>query len=190
VSWLGRSIGWLDDRTGFARFGRSAAKKVFPDHWSFLLGEVALFCFVVLLGTGIFLTFFYVPSAAQIAYYGPYQPLLGSDISAAFNSVLNISFQVRAGLLVRQIHHWTALVFVGAIAVHMSRVFFTAAFRRPRDLNWLIGIGLLILALAEGFSGYSLPDDLLSGIGLRIAYSAVLSIPFLGPSVAFLLFGG
>jgi ubiquinol-cytochrome c reductase cytochrome b subunit len=190
MSFLGRSIGWLDDRTGLARFGRSAAKKVFPDHWSFLLGEVALFCFVILLATGIFLTFFYVPSAAQIPYYGPYQPLLGSDVSAAFNSVLNITFEVRAGLLVRQIHHWTALVFVGAIAVHMSRVFFTAAFRRPRDLNWVIGIGLLTLALAEGFTGYSLPDDLLSGIGLRIAYSALLSIPFLGPSLTFLLFGG
>jgi len=190
VSVLGRSIGWLDDRTGLARFGRSAAKKVFPDHWSFLLGEVALFCFVILLATGIFLTFFYVPSAAQIPYYGRYQPLLGSDVSAAFNSVLNITFEVRAGLLVRQIHHWTALVFVGAIAIHMSRVFFTAAFRRPRDLNWVIGIGLLTLALAEGFTGYSLPDDLLSGIGLRIAYSALLSIPFLGPSLTFLLFGG
>jgi ubiquinol-cytochrome c reductase cytochrome b subunit len=190
MSWLGRAIDWADDRTGLARFGRSAAKKVFPDHWSFLLGEVALFCFVILLATGIYLTFFYVPSAAQIPYYGPYQPLLGTDISAAFNSVLNISFEVRAGLLVRQIHHWTALVFVGAIATHMCRVFFTAAFRRPRDLNWVIGIGLLTLALAEGFSGYSLPDDLLSGIGLRIAYSALLSVPFLGPSLTFLLFGG
>ncbi len=190
MSRLDGVVDWVDDRTGFARFGRSAMAKVFPDHWSFLLGEVALFCFVILLATGTFLTFFYVPSSEQLAYQGPYDPLVGTDVSAAFSSVLHLTYEVRAGLLMRQLHHWTALVFVSVIVLHMSRVFFTAAFRRPRDLNWVIGMGLLLLALAEGFTGYSLPDDLLSGTGLRITYSAILSIPFLGPSLAFLIFGG
>ena len=140
--------------------------------------------------TGTYLTFFFVPSAEQLQYSGPYLPLVGADVSAAFNSVMKISLEVRAGLLVRQIHHWTALVFLAAIAIHMSRVFFTGAFRKPRELNWLGGIVLLLLALAEGVTGYSLPDDLLSGIGLRIVYSAILSIPFAGPSLASLIFGG
>jgi ubiquinol-cytochrome c reductase cytochrome b subunit len=184
------AVNAIDDRTGIARLMQGAMRKVFPDHWSFLLGEVALFCFLILLGTGLFLTFFYVPSAQQLHYAGSYSPLLGAEVSAAFDSVLKISLEVRAGLLIRQIHHWTALVFVAVIALHMSRIFFTAAFRRPRELNWLIGIGLVLLALAEGVTGYSLPDDLLSGIGLRIIYSAVLSIPFVGPGLAFLVFGG
>ena len=131
-----------------------------------------------------------MPSTAQLAYQVPYAPLVGADVSPAFSSVLHISFEVRAGLLIRQMHHWTALVFVSVAALHMCRVVFTAAFRRPRDRTWIIGIGLLLLALAEGFTGYSLPDDLLSGTGLRITYSAVLSIPFVGPALAFLIFGG
>jgi ubiquinol-cytochrome c reductase cytochrome b subunit len=90
----------------------------------------------------------------------------------------------------RQIHHWTALTFVAVVVLHLCRVFFTGAFRRPRELNWLVGFGLLILAIAEGFTGYSLPDDLLSGTGARIAYSALLSVPFIGPWLASLAFGG
>ena len=190
ASELERIVGWLDERTGMASVARGAMRKVFPDHWSFLLGEVALFCFIILVLTGTFLTFFYVPSAELVTYDGPYEPLRGAEVSAAFASVVEVSFEVRAGLLMRQVHHWTALVFVGAIALHMSRVFFTGAFRRPREINWLIGSGLLLLGLAEGFTGYSLPDDLLSGTGLRIAYSAALSIPFIGPNLAFLVFGG
>ncbi len=187
---LERIATWLDERTGFESITRTVLAKVFPDHWSFLLGELALFCFVILLATGVFLTFFYVPSAAPVTYDGPYPPLQGGSVSSAFDSVMRLSLEVRAGLLMRQIHHWTALLFVGAIVVHLSRVFFTGAFRRPREINWLIGFSLLIFALAEGFTGYSLPDDLLSGTGLRIAYSVVLSVPFVGPALAFLGFGG
>jgi ubiquinol-cytochrome c reductase cytochrome b subunit len=181
---------WFDDRLGLASFARSGMRKVFPDHWSFLLGEVALFCFVVLLLTGIFLTLFYVPDGALVTYEGPYVPLQGHEVSAAYESVLKLSFEVRAGLVMRQVHHWAALVFLAAITVHILRVFFTGAFRRPREINWLVGIGLLTLALAMGITGYSLPDDLLSGTGLRIIYSAIISIPFIGPWAAFLLFGG
>jgi ubiquinol-cytochrome c reductase cytochrome b subunit len=184
---LGR---WVDSRTGVAGVARTALRKVFPDHWSFLLGELALFCFVILLATGTFLTFFYVPSSTPVVYDGSYEPLRGSEVSAAFDSVMTLSFETRAGLLMRQIHHWTALVFVAVVVLHLCRVFFTGDFRRPRELNWLVGFGLLILALGEGFTGYSLPDDLLSGTGARIAYSAALSIPLIGPWLASLAFGG
>jgi ubiquinol-cytochrome c reductase cytochrome b subunit len=187
---LERLAGWIDSRTAMAGIVRTALRKVFPDHWTFLLGEIALFCFVILVATGTFLTFFYVPSAANVTYDGPYMPLQGQNVSAAFDSVMRLSFEVRAGLLMRQIHHWTALVFVAVVVVHMCRIFFTGAFRRPRELNWIIGIGLVALAIGEGFTGYSLPDDLLSGTGARIAYSAVLSIPFIGPWAASLVFGG
>jgi quinol---cytochrome-c reductase cytochrome b subunit len=187
---LERMTRWFDERTGIAGIVRTGLRKVFPDHWSFLLGEIALFCFVILVVTGTYLTFFYVPDARPTQYNGPYAPLQGAQVSAAFDSVMRLSFEVRAGLVMRQVHHWTALVFVAAIVLHLSRVFFTGAFRRPRELNWLIGFTMLTLAMAMGFTGYSLPDDLLSGTGLRILYSVALSIPFIGPWVAALLFGG
>jgi ubiquinol-cytochrome c reductase cytochrome b subunit len=145
---------------------------------------------VILVATGTFLTFFFVADARETTYNGPYRSLQGTQVSAAFESVMRLSFEVRAGLVMRQTHHWAALIFLGSIAVHLCRVFFTGAFRRPRELNWIIGVGLALLALGEGFTGYSLPDDLLSGTGLRITYSALLSIPFVGPWAASMLFGG
>ena len=187
---LERAVTALDSRTGVARVLRYGLRKVFPDHWSFLLGEVAVFLFIVLVATGVFLTFFYVPSAAEVTYDGSYEPLRGQEVSAAFDSVMALSFDIRAGLLMRQIHHWSALLFVGVIVLHLCRIFFTGAFRRPREVNWLVGFTLLVLALAAGFTGYSLPDDLLSGTGARIAYSAALSIPLIGPWAASLVFGG
>jgi ubiquinol-cytochrome c reductase cytochrome b subunit len=187
---LDRLVGWLDERTGVAAVARGALRKVFPDHWSFLLGEIALFCYVVLVATGVYLTFFFTADTQTVVYDGSYVPLQGAEVSAAFDSVMRLSFDVRAGLLMRQIHHWAALVFVAAIVVHVGRVFFTGAFRRPREINWLIGVSLLLMALAAGFSGYSLPDDLLSGTGLRITYSVAFAIPFVGPWLAYLVFGG
>jgi len=187
---LDRLVGWLDERTGAAEVARVALHKVFPDHWSFLLGEIALFSYIVLFATGLYLTFFFTADTRPVTYAGPYAPLVGAEVSAAFDSVMRLSFDVRAGLLMRQVHHWAALVFLAAIVVHASRVFFTGAFRRPREINWLIGVGLLLMALAAGITGYSLPDDLLSGTGLRIVYSVVLSIPFVGPWLAYLVFGG
>ena len=187
---LDRLVGWLDERTGAAEVARVVLHKVFPDHWSFLLGEIALFCYIVLFATGVYLTFFFTADTQPVTYEGPYAPLAGAEVSAAFDSVMRLSFDVRAGLLMRQVHHWAALVFLAAIVVHASRVFFTGAFRRPREINWLIGVGLLLMALAAGITGYSLPDDLLSGTGLRIVYSVVLSMPFVGPWLAYLVFGG
>jgi ubiquinol-cytochrome c reductase cytochrome b subunit len=183
-------IAWLDDRLGMSRALRTSMRKVFPDHWSFMLGEIALYSFIVLVLTGTFLTFFFEPSLGTTVYRGPYHPLDGVSVSNAYRSVLDISFAVRAGLVMRQMHHWAAIVFIGAIVVHLCRVFFTGAFRKPREINWLIGVTLLLLALFNGFSGYSLPDDLLSGTGLRIMYSITLSIPLAGTWIAFLLFGG
>jgi ubiquinol-cytochrome c reductase cytochrome b subunit len=190
MSMIERSLDYLDERLGTSSFARRALRKVFPDHWTFLFGEIALFCLVVLVFTGTFMTFFYNPSVREVVYDGPYTPLRGQEVSAAYDSVLRLSFEVRAGLLMRQIHHWAALVFVAAIVIHLCRVFFTGAFRRPREVNWLIGIVMLFLALGEGFTGYSLPDDLLSGIGLRIFYSVTLAIPVIGTWVTYLLFGG
>lgn len=181
---------WLDDRLRLAEGSREYLRKAFPAHWSFLVGEVALFSLIVLVFTGTFIALFYVPSAREVVYDGPYTPLIGQEVSAAFDSVMRLSFEVRAGLLMRQIHHWAALVFVAAIVVHMLRVFFTGAFRRPRELNWVIGVTLLLLAVGAGFTGYSLPDDLLSGTGLRIGYSVLLSVPVVGPLLGFIGIGG
>jgi ubiquinol-cytochrome c reductase cytochrome b subunit len=185
-----RMFRWFDQRLGAASFARKSLRKIFPDHWSFMLGEIALYSFVILVVTGVFLTFFYVPDSATVVYHGPYTPLDGQSMSRAYESVLRLSFEVRSGLVFRQIHHWAALVMVGSVSIHAARVFFTGAFRKPRELNWVLGVVLLLLTLAIGFAGYSLPDDLLSGTGLRIAYSVVLSIPLIGTWMAFLLFGG
>ena len=185
-----RANRWFDDRLGASRFVRTALNKVFPDHWSFMLGEVALYSFVVLLLTGVYLSFFFEPSLKEVVYDGSYRPLAGVEMSQAYESTLRLSFEVRAGMVMRQMHHWAALVFLAAIVVHVGRVFFTGAFRRPRELNWIVGCSLLVLSMANGFAGYSLPDDQLSGTGLRIAYSIALSIPVGGTWVAYLLFGG
>ncbi len=187
---LRRLLGWLDDRVGGARFGSKALEKVFPNHWTFLLGEIALYCFVILVLTGVYLTFFFEPSTREVVYDGDYAPLQGVEMSAAYASSLAISFEVRAGLVMRQMHHWAALLFVASMSVHLMRVFFTGAFRRPRELNWIIGLTLLVLGIGNGFFGYSLLDDLLSGTGVRVAYATALSIPLIGPDLAFAVFGG
>jgi ubiquinol-cytochrome c reductase cytochrome b subunit len=181
---------WLVDRLGAERWGRPALRRVFPDHWSFLLGEVALYCFLVLVATGIYLTLFYSPSTAEVIYRGSYAPLDGVAVPAAYRSVIEVSFDVPFGLLARQVHHWAALVFVAAIVLHLARVFFTGAFRRPRELNWVIGVVILGLAFANGTIGYWLAYDLHGGMGLAIGWSTVLSLPVVGPEVAFALFGG
>jgi ubiquinol-cytochrome c reductase cytochrome b subunit len=187
---IDKTLNWLDDRLGVAKGGRTFLDKIFPDHWSFMLGEIALYSFVVLLGTGVFLSLYYVPSAHEIVYHGSYVPLQGQKVSEAYASTVGLSFDVRSGLLMRQAHHWAADIFLGAIAVHMARVFFTGAFRKPREFNWIVGVTMLILGIVNGFLGYSLPDDLVSGTGIRIAYSIIESIPLVGSYVAFFLFGG
>ncbi|WP_199180949.1 ubiquinol-cytochrome c reductase cytochrome b subunit [Cryobacterium sp. M23] len=186
----GAAANYIDERTSISTAVKELGRKIFPDHWSFLLGEVALYSFVIILLSGSFLTFFFSASMTPVEYDGSYMPLKGVEMSAAMASSLDISFDIRGGLLMRQVHHWAALLFVAAIGLHMLRIYFTGAFRKPRELNWVIGFVLFILAMAEGFTGYSLPDDLLSGNGLRIIDGMVKGIPLVGTWISFLLFGG
>jgi ubiquinol-cytochrome c reductase cytochrome b subunit len=181
---------YIDERTGLSGFVKELGRKIFPDHWSFMLGEVALYSFIVILLSGTFLTFFFQASMAEVEYEGSYAMLKGLDMSAAMASTLDISFDIRGGLLMRQVHHWAALLFVASIGLHMLRVYFTGAYRKPREINWLIGFVMFILAMLEGFTGYSLPDDLLSGNGLRIIEGMVLGVPVIGTWTSYLIFGG
>jgi ubiquinol-cytochrome c reductase cytochrome b subunit len=182
--------GWLDDRFHGARGVRVLMRKVFPDHWSFMLGEIALWSFVILLLTGTYLALFFTPSMNEIVYHGSYVKLDGIKMSEAYASTLRISFDIRGGLLMRQIHHWAANLFMVAIMAHMLRVFFTGAYRKPREVNWLIGIVLFTLGMLEGLFGYSLPDDQLSGAGLRIFEGVLQGIPVVGTYLAYFLFDG
>jgi ubiquinol-cytochrome c reductase cytochrome b subunit len=186
----GNVAGYVDDRTGAAKWMKKNLTKVFPDHWSFLLGEICLYSFIILLASGTFLTFWFDPSQREVIYEGSYEPLNGLKMSAAYASTLDLSFEVRGGLLMRQIHHWAALIFMVGIVVHLLRVYFTGAFRKPREFNWIIGVGLLTLGIVEGFLGYSLPDDLLSGTGIRIAEAIIQALPVVGSYIAFFAFGG
>lgn len=189
-----RFVGWasnyIDERTSLSGLVKELGRKIFPDHWSFMLGEVALYSFIVILLSGTFLTFFFEASMVPVIYDGSYVPLKGIEMSVAMASTLDISFDIRGGLLMRQVHHWAALLFVASIGLHMLRVFFTGAFRKPREINWVIGFVLFVLAMAEGFTGYSLPDDLLSGNGLRIIDGMVKGVPIVGTWISYLLFGG
>lgn len=185
-----RFADYMDGRLGIYGAAKKNLRKVFPDHWSFMLGEVCLYSFVIIILTGVYLTLFFHPSMNEVVYHGPYVPMQGVRMSEAFASTLDISFEVRGGLLVRQIHHWAALIFVGGMLVHMMRVFFTGAFRKPREINWLFGFLLLVLGIFTGFTGYSLPDDLLSGTGIRFMQGVLLSIPLVGTYLSMFLFGG
>lgn len=180
----------IDSRYTASAGIRRQINKVFPTHWSFMLGEVALYSFIILLLTGVYLTLFFDPSITKVIYDGAYLPLNGVEMSRAYETALNISFEVRGGLFIRQMHHWAALMFMVSMTVHMLRIFFTGAFRRPREANWIIGCVLLLLGMAEGFMGYSLPDDLLSGVGLRIMSAIIVGLPIIGTWLHWLIFGG
>ena len=188
--FLAGTANYLDERVGVAGILKEFGRKIFPDHWSFMLGEVALYSFFVLLLSGTFLTFFFQPAMTPVIYDGVYGPLKGAEMSIAYASTLDISFEVRGGLLMRQVHHWSALLFVAAAGLHMLRVFFTGAFRKPREINWVVGFMLFVLGMAGGFTGYSLPDDLLSGNGLRIIDGMIKGLPVIGAYTSSLLFGG
>jgi ubiquinol-cytochrome c reductase cytochrome b subunit len=187
---LGAVANYADERLGAAKWLKKNLNKVFPDHWSFMLGEITLYSFIILLLSGTFLTFWFDPSQRDVVYNGNYAPLENVKMSAAYASTLHISFDIRGGLLMRQVHHWAALIFLAAMIAHLMRVFFTGAFRKPREFNWLIGVGLVTLGIVEGFLGYSLPDDLLSGTGIRIAEAILQAIPVVGSYLAFFAFGG
>ncbi|MFF0148103.1 menaquinol-cytochrome c reductase cytochrome b subunit precursor [Amycolatopsis sulphurea] len=188
---LGLAADNADQRYKLAKGLRHQFNKVFPTHWSFLLGEIALYSFIVILLSGVYLTLFFDPSMQEVTYHGSFQNMQGMQMSQAFKTTLDISFDVRGGLFVRQLHHWAALIFVASMMIHMFRIFFTGAFRKPREANWVIGGLLLVLGMFEGFFGYSLPDDLLSGTGIRATLSGiVLSVPVIGTWLHWAIFGG
>ncbi|KOV79992.1 cytochrome bc complex cytochrome b subunit [Nocardia sp. NRRL S-836] len=186
----GAAANAADERFHAASGLRKQLNKVFPTHWSFLLGEIALYSFIVLLLSGTYLALFFDPSMTEVTYNGPFENLRGIEMSRAYASTLDISFETRGGLFVRQVHHWAALLFMASIVVHMFRIFFTGAFRKPREINWVIGIVLFMLGAIEGFLGYSLPDDLLSGTGLRVMAALLISFPVIGTWLNWLMFGG
>ncbi|MFI6446665.1 cytochrome bc complex cytochrome b subunit [Kitasatospora sp. NPDC050543] len=185
-----RAADWADGRLGIHSLARANLRKIFPDHWSFMLGEICLYTFVIIILTGVYLTLFFKPSMGEVVYDGAYTPLRGIRMSEAYASTMDISFEIRGGLLIRQIHHWAALVFIAAMLVHMMRVFFTGAFRKPREVNWVFGFLLFFLGLTDGFFGYSLPDDLLSGTGIRFLEGVLLAVPLVGTYLQMFLFGG
>jgi ubiquinol-cytochrome c reductase cytochrome b subunit len=181
---------FVDDRLRTSRPLKAALRYVFPDHWSFLLGELALYSFVVLVVTGTFLALFFDVGSSEVVWRGPYAPLDGAEVTTSYASALDLSFKVPGGLLFRQVHHWAALLFLVAITMHLLRIVYTGAFRKPRELNYLVGVLMLGLALVEGYAGYSLLDDLLSGMGLAIGWSAVMSIPLVGGALSTLIWDG
>jgi ubiquinol-cytochrome c reductase cytochrome b subunit len=185
------AVRFVDERLGAGSFARRTLRYVFPEHWSFLLGEVALYAFLFLVLSGVYLALFFTPDiGSHETYAGPFQELSGFSVTPAYESTLRLSSTVPAGLMVRQAHHWAALVFVVAMVAHLARTFFTGAFRKPREVIWMLGVLLLGAGILEGFAGYSLPDDLLSGMGLAIAYGVALSLPLLGGSVGALAWDG
>ncbi|MYT55643.1 ubiquinol-cytochrome c reductase cytochrome b subunit, partial [Streptomyces sp. SID7834] len=185
-----RVADWADGRLGIYGLAKANMRKIFPDHWSFMLGEICLYSFIIIILTGVYLTLFFHPSMNEVVYHGSYEPMQGIRMSEAYASTLDISFDVRGGLLVRQIHHWAAVIFLAGMFVHMFRVFFTGAYRKPREINWLFGFLLFVLGMFTGFTGYSLPDDLLSGTGVRFTQGAILSMPIVGTYISMFLFGG
>ncbi|MFD6435061.1 cytochrome bc complex cytochrome b subunit [Streptomyces venezuelae] len=185
-----RIADWADGRLGINTLARTQMRKIFPDHWSFMFGEICLYSFIILILTGTYLTLFFDPSMSEVTYDGTYVPLKGIQMTRAYESTVDISMEVRGGLLIRQIHHWAALVFVAGMLVHMMRVFFTGAFRKPREINWVFGWTLLFLGILTGLTGYSLPDDMLSGTGIRFMQGAILAVPLVGTYLSFFLFGG
>lgn len=189
-SHLATAANNMDERYTAAGMVRTQINKVFPTHWSFMLGEIALYSFVILILSGVYLTLFFDPSMSKVIYDGAYAPLNGVEMSRAYETALNLSFEVRGGLFIRQVHHWAALLFAISIMVHMMRIFFTGAFRKPREANWAIGCVLLLLSVAEGFMGYSLPDDLLSGVGLRIMSAIIIGLPVIGTWMHWIMFAG
>ena len=189
-----RASAWILDLTVFGRqigeVRNDLQRRRVPNHWTSFFGVVTVTCVVVVSVTGVLLMFFYVPSSDSTTYTGSYLPLQGAEVSTAFASMLRITFDVPGGLLLRQLHHWSALLLPASVLVQILITFFTGAFRRPRKGMWLLLFGIYIVTLAGGWSGYALPDDMLSGTGLRITEGIILSIPVVGTWLSFLFFGG
>ncbi|WP_336002661.1 cytochrome b [Halorientalis halophila] len=186
---LDRIYGFFDDRLDLTE-SQSFLGKAFPAEDSFLLGEVALFCFLILVLTGMFLGFFFEPSTTEVEYEGSVAEYQGEDLPEAFVSVLNITYDVPFGMLLRRMHHWAAHLFVASMALHMLRVFFNGAYRNPRELNWLVGTGLAGTSMFAAYTGYALPFDEFASTAVGIGYNVALSVPIIGETLGQLVFGG
>ncbi|QSG13242.1 Cytochrome b subunit of the bc complex [Halapricum desulfuricans] len=180
---------WADDRFDLGD-AEEFGGKAFPAEDSFLLGEIALFCFVMLALTGIFLGFFFEPSTSATTYEGSVAKFQGEELPAAFASVLQITYDVPFGMFIRRFHHWAAHLFVASIGLHMLRVFFTGSYRNPREPNWIVGTGLAILAIGAAYTGYALPFDEFAATATGIGFNVTTSIPVVGDFLANIVFGG
>ena len=189
VSRSDRVYDWFDTRFDLD-VGRSFLGKAFPAEDSFLLGEVALFCFLVLVLTGTFLGMFFEPSTSEVEYEGSVAQYQGEELPESFVSVLHITYDVPYGMLLRRMHHWAAHLFVASMGLHMLRVFFTGAYRNPREPNWVVGSGLAVTSMFAAYTGYALPFDEFASTATGIGYNIALSVPLVGDVLSKLVFGG
>ncbi|MGC8492277.1 MAG: cytochrome b [Syntrophobacteraceae bacterium] len=173
---------WLDERLELKNFKEKFLTKTFPTHPSFLFGEIALFSFINLVVTGIFLGLLYEPSIKNVS-------LFGAMVPAAYASVVRIDL-LPFGMIIRRIHHWSAMIMIASIMIHLGRVYFTSAYRKPREINWLIGLILLAVTILAGFTGYLLPYSEFSVTATSIAYFIAKSVPWVGGWIARFLFAG
>ena len=174
--------GWLDERLHLNRLYQKYLRKAFPVHSTFFLGEIALFAFAVLVFTGVYLAFLYEPSIAEVE-------IEGTRLPAAYGSVIMLD-RIPVAHLIRQIHHWSAHIMVVALVLHLGRIFFTGAYKKPREINWIIGLGLLGLTIFAAFVGYLLPYDQFSVTATGIGYNIAKSVPWIGEYLADLVFAG
>ncbi|MFC7076286.1 cytochrome b [Haloarcula halophila] len=189
MSRADRIYDWFDTRLDVER-GQQFLGKAFPAEDSFLLGEVALFCFLLLVLSGIFLGFFFEPSTSAVEYDGSVEKFQGQEMPEAFVSVLHITYDVPFGMFIRRLHHWAAHLFVASIGLHMLRVFFTGAYRNPREPNWIVGTGLAALSMGAAYTGYALPFDEFAATATSIGYNLTISVPLLGDFLGQVVFGG
>ncbi len=173
---------WLDERLDLDRLNKKFMRKAFPVHHSFFLGEITLFSFITLVLTGIFLTFGYEPSTRLVKH-------AGEQLPAAYVSVLYID-SLPFGRVLRSVHHWAAHIMVAAAFLHMLRILISGAYKKPREINWLLGLLLLGATVVTAFVGYSLPFDAFSVTATQIGYGIGKSIPYVGDWIAQVMFGG
>src|SRR5215218_207353 len=177
-----RTTGWVDERLNIGALYRKYGRKAFPVHSTFFFGEMALFAFVILIATGTYLAFIYVPSNAEVTVNGETMP-------EAYASVQVIE-SIPVANLFRNVHHWAAHVMVASILLHTLRIFLSGTYRKPREINWIVGVILLVLTLGAAFYGYGLPYDSYAVTATGIGYGIAHSIPWVGDVVADLAFGG
>ena len=185
-----RLIRWMDEQTSVAHGMQALRRRVFPDHWSLFFGQIAVASFVVCSLSGFLLMVFYDPSTTPVKYEGSFTGLQGVEMSRALESTLALSLEVRGGLLIRQLHHWSASVMIAAIMLHLLRIFFTGAFRQPRELTWLLWFGTLLAGMVLGLTGHILPDDALSGTSVMVLDGLLKGVPIIGTWLSVLLFRG